>query len=100
MSASESDPTHFDVAVQIAKWRKAMDEEMEAINKNGTWKLKELPDGAKKIGVKWIYKTKFKENGEVETWLLILGRTNRERRSTREAMAWRIKTQVFFYTLI
>lgn len=68
MSASESDPTHFDAAVQIAKWRKAMDEEMEAINKNGTWKLKELPDGAKKIGVKWIYKTKFKENGEVDKY--------------------------------
>ena len=53
MSATgESDPTHFDAAVQIAKWRKAMDEEMEAINKNDTWELMELPDGAKKVGVK------------------------------------------------
>ena len=69
MSATgESDPTHFDAAVQIAKWRKAMDEEMEAINKNGTWELMELPDGAKKVGVKWIYKTKFKENGEVDKY--------------------------------
>jgi len=35
-----------------------MDEEMEAINKNDTWELVDLPDGAKKVGVKWIYKKK------------------------------------------
>jgi len=29
----ECDPTHFDIAVKIEKWRKAMDEEMEAIKK-------------------------------------------------------------------
>ncbi|RDX67094.1 hypothetical protein CR513_54067, partial [Mucuna pruriens] len=28
----------------------------------------ELPDGAKKVGVKWVYKTKFKENGEVDKY--------------------------------
>ena len=28
----------------------------------------ELPDGEKQIGVKWIYKTKFKENGEVDKY--------------------------------
>jgi len=64
----ERDPIHFDVAVKIEKWRKAMDEEMETININGTWELMELPDGAKKVGVKWIYKTKFKENGEVDKY--------------------------------
>ena len=43
-----------------------MDVEMEAINKNGTWELTELPKGGKTIGVKWAYKTKLNENGEVE----------------------------------
>ena len=28
----------------------------------------ELPDGEKQIGVKGIYKTKFKENGEVDKY--------------------------------
>lgn len=41
---------------------------MEAIRKNGTWELIELPKDAKKIGVKWMYKTKFNENGEVDKY--------------------------------
>ena len=34
--------------------------------KNGTWELTDLPKGGKAIGVKWVYKTKFNEKGEVE----------------------------------
>lgn len=45
-----------------------IDVEMEAIRKNGTWELIELPKDAKKIGVKWMYKTKFNENGEVDKY--------------------------------
>ena len=41
---------------------------IEAINKNGTWELTELPEGGKKVGVKWIYKTKFNENGDVDKY--------------------------------
>jgi len=40
--------------------------DLEAIESNGTWELTNLPVGAKKIGVKWIYKTKYNENGKVE----------------------------------
>ena len=36
-AAGDGDPIHFDDAVQIEKWRKAMDVEMEAIKINGTW---------------------------------------------------------------
>ncbi|XP_044505673.1 secreted RxLR effector protein 161-like [Mangifera indica] len=43
-----------------------MDEEIEAIKKNDTWELTNLPIGVKKVGVKWVYKTKLNENGEVE----------------------------------
>lgn len=43
-----------------------MDVEIEAIKRNDTWELTELPEGGKKIGVKWVYKTKFNENGEVD----------------------------------
>lgn len=43
-----------------------MDMEMKAIERNNTWELTDLPSGAKKIGVKWVYKTKLKENGEVD----------------------------------
>ena len=60
------DPLSFDEAVKNSKWRLAMDSEIEAIKKNKTWELTELPPGAKKIGVKWIYKTKFNELGDVD----------------------------------
>lgn len=45
-----------------------MDLELEAIERNGTWELTTLPIGAKKIGVKWVYKTKYNEKGEVEKY--------------------------------
>lgn len=50
------DPICFDEAVKQKKWRKAMDLEMEAIEKNKTWDLVSLPKGLKKIGVKWVFK--------------------------------------------
>uniref|UniRef100_A0A2N9FY74 Integrase catalytic domain-containing protein n=1 Tax=Fagus sylvatica TaxID=28930 RepID=A0A2N9FY74_FAGSY len=49
-----------------SKWSAAMDLEIEAIERNGTWELTDLPKGMKKIGVKWVFKTKLNENGEVD----------------------------------
>ena len=63
---SDCDPTSFEVAVTEPKWRKAMDAEITAIEKNDTWELCDLPKEQKTIGVKWVYKTKLKENGEVD----------------------------------
>lgn len=60
-----SDPINFEEAVQESKWRVAMNEEMHSIERNQTWDLVDLPAGAKKIGVKWIYKTELNEQGEV-----------------------------------
>ncbi|CAL2276266.1 unnamed protein product [Prunus armeniaca] len=60
------DPVHFEEAIKHEKWRVAMDSEMKSIEKNETWVLTDLPAGAKKIGVKWVYKTKFNENGELD----------------------------------
>ena len=40
------------------KWKKAMDEEMQALVKNNTWKLARLPKGKKAIGYKWVYAQK------------------------------------------
>ena len=64
--ALTSDPTTFEEDIQSSKWRAAMDLEMEAIERNGTWELTNLPKGMKKIGVKWVFKTKLNENGEVD----------------------------------
>ncbi|KAJ7978471.1 Retrovirus-related Pol polyprotein from transposon TNT 1-94 [Quillaja saponaria] len=51
-----------------SKWQKAMNDEIEAIEKNDTWELSELPKGHKTIGVKWVFKTKLRENGEVDKY--------------------------------
>ena len=51
-----------------------MDAEIAAIERNDTWELSELPKGHKTIGVKWIYKTKLKENGEQDLLELLLNR--------------------------
>ena len=60
------DPLNFEEAVKIGKWRNVMDAEIAAIEKNGTWELINLPTGAKLVGVKWVYKTKLNEKGEVD----------------------------------
>ena len=45
-----------------------MDEEIGAIKKNDTQELTDLPQGHKAIGVKWVYKTKTNQDGEVEKY--------------------------------
>jgi len=42
--------------------------EIESIEKNKTWELTVLPNGMKLVGVKWIYKTKLNENGEIDKY--------------------------------
>ncbi|WVZ00077.1 hypothetical protein V8G54_026146 [Vigna mungo] len=39
-------------------WQGAMEEELEALKKNSTWRLVDLPKGKKVIGSKWIFKKK------------------------------------------
>lgn len=65
---ASADPIFFEEAVNHDNWRIAMDTEMKAIGKNNTWELTDLPSYAKSIGVKWVYKTKLKENGEVDKY--------------------------------
>lgn len=65
---NSSDPSNFADAQKCANWREAMDAEVDSIEKNHTWVLSDLPRGAKCIGVKWIYKTKLNELGEVSKY--------------------------------
>eukprot|EP00253_Pinus_taeda_P029485 PITA_29485 len=60
------DPIHFEDAIKDKKWIEAMDEEMNAIERNKTWDSVELPKGKKVIGVKWVYKTKCNAEGKIE----------------------------------
>eukprot|EP00253_Pinus_taeda_P035853 PITA_35853 len=60
------DPIHFEEAIKDRKWIEAMNEEINAIERNKTWDLVELPKGKEVIGVKWIYKTKSNAEGKIE----------------------------------
>ena len=55
-----------------------MESEIAAIRKNKTWDFTDLPKGATVVRVKWIYKTKLNEHGEVnkyKTCLVVRGYT-------------------------
>ena len=59
------DPICFEEAIKYESWKKGMDDEIEAIEKKQIWQLVNLPEGKDAIGVKWVYKTKFNEDGNV-----------------------------------
>jgi len=54
-------PTTYVQAVQgqeSAKWQRDMEEEMEAIRKNKTWRLTDRPASLPVLKGKWVYKVK------------------------------------------
>lgn len=53
-------------AIKNQKWVNAMNLEFKALNLNGTWDIVDLPKGRTPIGSKWIFKIKYKENGEID----------------------------------
>nr|GEV72318.1 ribonuclease H-like domain-containing protein [Tanacetum cinerariifolium] len=49
-----------------SRWIDAMNLEIEALNRNGTWSITRLPKDMKAIGCKRVFKIKYKYNKEVE----------------------------------
>ena len=43
-----------------------MTEEIGSLKENKTWELVRLPDGRKTIKCKWVFKTKYLPNGNVD----------------------------------
>ncbi|KAI4299821.1 hypothetical protein L6164_033246 [Bauhinia variegata] len=67
----EEEPSTLQEAMNssdASQWMTAMQEEMEALHKNKTWKLVPLPQGRKPIGNKWVYKIKRNNNDQVERY--------------------------------
>lgn len=60
------EPSSYEEAVKDPNWIQAMSEEMDALNRNGTWVVVDLPKGRKPIGCRWIYKIKYKSDGQIE----------------------------------
>lgn len=45
-----------------------MNSKIEAIKRNDTWKLNDLPTWNKKIEINWVYKTKLNKNGKLDKY--------------------------------
>ncbi|KAF7810363.1 Retrovirus-related Pol polyprotein from transposon TNT 1-94 [Senna tora] len=67
-----SEPTTVDQALQSQKWKDAMKEEMNMIEKNGTWLLVDRPSDQQVIGTKWVFKTKLNPDGSISKHKAIL----------------------------
>ena len=50
------------------EWRDAMRVEMDALEKNKTWELVELPRGKKPVGCRWVFTVKYKADGSLERY--------------------------------
>lgn len=61
----EDEPVTFNEAVKEKVWREAMNKEIQAIVRNKTWILTEPPPKCRPIGLKWVYKKKKDDVGNV-----------------------------------
>jgi hypothetical protein len=59
------EPCSYAEAEGDKAWRAAMREEMDSIKHNRTWELTDLPSGHRPITLKWVFKLKKNEAGEV-----------------------------------
>ena len=65
------DMISYEETISDKKWIQVINEEIQLIEKNNTWKLIVLSIRKKPIGVKWIYKKNYKPNSKVDQffWL-------------------------------
>ena len=56
---STTEPTSYSIASKHPQWCTAMDEEFQALHKQGTWSLVSLPPNKNVVGCKWVYKLKY-----------------------------------------
>jgi hypothetical protein len=65
----EDDPTTYEQSMRSEhseKWLEAMRDEIRSMDSNKVWEPMEIPKGAKKVGCKWVYKTKYDSQENVE----------------------------------
>jgi hypothetical protein len=62
---STIEPNCFEEANKDEFWNKAMDEELDQIEKNDTWELVPRPKNKNMINTKWVFKNKLNEDEQV-----------------------------------
>ena len=66
--SSVSIPSKMQEALTDARWTKAMEEEMAALEKNATWDIVPLPKEKKTVGCRWVFVIKHKADGTIERY--------------------------------
>lgn len=65
-NTSLHEPVSYTKACKDPRWVEAMNKELQALHRNHTWTLVDLPVGKTPIGFKWVYKIKLKSDGTIE----------------------------------
>ena len=55
-------------ALSNENWRQAMNAEIEALQKNKTWEMVDLPIKKKTVGCKWVYTIKYRADETLERY--------------------------------
>ena len=58
-------PNTIREALSHPGWCNAMEDEIQALDDNGTWDLVPLPTAKKAIGCRWVFAVKFNLDGSV-----------------------------------
>ena len=58
----------FQDAAQYEKWIEGMNEEIRMIEKKNTWQLVDKPQDKKVIGLKWVYRIKYNQDGSIQKY--------------------------------
>ncbi|KAJ4808000.1 Retroelement pol polyprotein-like [Rhynchospora pubera] len=64
----EKEPEHYGEAVKSKSWCDAMQSEIDALERNETWTLENLPANKTAIDCKWVYHIKYHADGRVERY--------------------------------
>lgn len=59
-------PTTLLEALCYGKWKNAMNIEMQALEKNKTWKVVDLPKEKRPVRCKWVFTVNYKADGTLE----------------------------------
>ena len=63
---SGKEPRSFKEAMKDEGWKRSMQDEIQALETNGTWTMADLPPGKKALGSQWVYRIKYKSDGSIE----------------------------------
>jgi hypothetical protein len=70
--SNDGEPSCYHEAMkrfESVKWKETMKEEMDALERNKTWDMVELPQNKKVVGCKWVYKLKMGVDDKFERYI-------------------------------